>query len=47
MVCVACSMLAKEQGITAAAFCIVYDIVSSSREKEKEGERGGEREGGI
>ena len=47
MVCVACSMLAKEQGITAAAFCIVYDIVSSSkvrREKEKEGERGGERE---
>lgn len=30
MVCVVCSMLSKEQGITALGFCIVYDFISSS-----------------
>ena len=31
MATVVCSMLSKEQGITALGFCVVYDFVSGSQ----------------
>ena len=31
LLCVLCSMLSKEQGITVLGFCVVYDITTSSR----------------
>ena len=37
MMCVVCSMLSKEQGVTALGFCVVYDFVSCSQVRGREG----------
>ena len=42
MATVVCSMLSKEQGITALGFCVVYDFVSGSQVgRGREGGRAG------
>ena len=35
MVCAVCSLLSKEQGVTALGVCVVFDIATSSKVRRR------------